>query len=90
MYKDMLVGILPTAPLMDAAKEQMEKALQGPDGFNPGTPIDFERFARPKAYSPRPKHDPCVGIMLGGIGYKPAFKGSNDNDVMSFIGPCTK
>lgn len=92
-YKDMLVGILPTAPLMDPAKEQMKKALQGPDGFEPGTPVDFGRFALPKTYSSRPKHDACMGNMLGGIpiGYKPTFKeGGDDDDILTFVGPCSK
>jgi hypothetical protein len=33
-YKEMLIGIFETAPLMDAAREQMKKALVRPGAFN--------------------------------------------------------
>jgi hypothetical protein len=92
-HKDFLIGALPSAPLMDAAKEQMTKALHGPDGFEPGTPIDFKRFARPVNYSPRPRNDACFARMLGGnpVGYKPAFKdGGSDDDGLVPVGPCMK
>jgi hypothetical protein len=92
-YKDMLIGILTTAPLMDAAKEQMKKALLGPDGFEPGTPIDFKRFARPNDYVPRSTEDACTSMMLGGApsGYMPAFeKAGGDDDTFFDVGPCVR
>ena len=92
-YKDMLIGILTTAPLMDAAKEQMNKALRGPDGFEPGTPIDFKRFARPTDYSPRSTDDPCMGLMLGGLpsGYESTFEKEDvEEDTFLDVGPCVK
>jgi hypothetical protein len=92
-YKDFLIGALPSAPLMDAAKEQMTKALHGPAGFEPGTPIDFKRFARPANYSPSPKNDACFARMLGGapVGYKPAFEdGGSKDDGVATVGPCMK
>jgi hypothetical protein len=92
-YKDFLIGALPCAPLMDAAKEQMTKALHGPHGFEPGTPIDFKRFARPTNYLPSPMGDACFARMLGGapVGYKPAFeKGGSDDERCATVGPCMK
>ena len=92
-YKDLLIGALPLAPLLDAAKVQMKKALHSPDGFEPGIPIDFERFARPVGYSPRSMDDACFSMMLGGntVGYKPAFeKGGGDDDKGASVGPCTR
>jgi hypothetical protein len=78
---------------MDAAKEQMNKALHGPDGFEPGTPIDFKRFARPTDYSSRSMDDACFSMMLGGnpVGYMPTFaKGGVDSDNFAIVGPCWK
>jgi hypothetical protein len=92
-YKDFLIGALPSAPLMDAAKEQMTKALHGPDRFQPGIPIDFKRFARPVNYSLRPMHDACFARLLGGnpVGYKPAYKKrSSKDDRQATVGPCMK
>ena len=89
-YKEMLVGIFETAPLMDAAKEQMKRALTGPDGFKPGMAIDFGHFARPAGYSPN-VDDPCMGLMLGGIpaGYQPKFQPAPGGG-QGMIGPCGK
>jgi hypothetical protein len=93
-YKAMLIGALPSAPLMDAAKEQMKKALLGPDGFEPGTPIDFKRYARPIDYSPRSTEDAGFATMLGGnpVGYKPpSFKaGSSYGNKVVVLGPCMR
>jgi hypothetical protein len=51
----------------------MKKALFGPDGFQPGTTIEFAHLGRPLNYAPPNEKDPCLGIMIGGIpaGYKP-------------------
>jgi hypothetical protein len=91
-YKVFLIGALHSAPLMDAAKEQMAKALLGPDGFEPGTPIDFKRFARPVHYSPRLRNDACFARMLGGapVGYKPTYDDSDDCGAITVVGPCMK
>lgn len=89
-YKEMLIGIFETAPLMDAAKEQMKKALLCPVGFKPGTAIDFNHFARPASYSPNP-NDPCITLMLGGIpaGYQPKYQSAAKGG-FGVIGPCSK
>ena len=87
----MLVGTFETAPFMDAAKEQMGKALLGPDGFESGTAIDFAHFARPPNYSTPSYKDPCVGLMIGGVpaGYKSKYK-HGDGQNMHMTGPCSK
>lgn len=89
-YKEMLTGILETAPLMDAAKEQMKKAL-GPDGFKPGTAIDFAHFARPPNYTTPDDKNPCIGLMIGGspAGYKSKYE-HGSGSIMPMIGPCSK
>jgi hypothetical protein len=75
-YKNMLIGIFEAAKLMDTAKEQMKKALDGPDGFEPGNAIDFTYFARPLNYSPSNNKDPYAKIMTGGMpaGYIPEYQ----------------
>ena len=90
-YKEMLIGIFEPAPLMDAAKEQMEKALLGPDGFEPGTAIVFAHFARPPSHSPCDEKDACIGLMIGGTpaGYKSKYT-HGDGQIMHMIGPCSK
>ena len=89
-YREMLIGIFETAPMMDAAKEQMKKALTGPDGFNPGTAIDFAHFARPSNHSPCDDKDACISIMIGGVpaGYDFKYK-HGAGQVMHMIGPCS-
>lgn len=89
-YRVMLIGIFETAPLMDAAKEQMRKALMGPGGFEHGTAIDFTRFARPAGYSPN-LHDPYMATMHGGIpdGYESKYQPVLVEDRRE-IGPCFK
>lgn len=73
-FEHMLSAILATAPLMDAAKEQMREATEGPNKFKSGLPIDFAHFAR-FAVSSRDQ-EPYVGFMHGGVpdGYKSEFK----------------
>lgn len=90
-YKEMLIGIFEPAPLMDAAKEQMKKALLGPDGFEPGTAIEFAHFARPPSHSPCDEKDACIGLMIGGTpaGYKSKYT-HGDGQIMHMIGPCSK
>jgi hypothetical protein len=90
-FKDMLTGIFETAPLMDVAKEQMKKALLGPDGFKPGSAIDFVHFARPKDYLPSDDEDSCIGLMIGGspAGYTPKYKPASGGG-QGVIGPCSK
>jgi len=89
-YKEVLIGIFETAPFMDAAKEQMKKALLGPDGFHPGTAIDFAHFARPPNYSPPSDNDPCIAMMIGGVpaGYKTKYQ-HGTGQVMHVTGPCS-
>ena len=89
-YKDMLIGIFESAPLMDAAREQMKRALIGPDGFQPGTAIDFAHFARPPNHSPAKNDDPCIGLMIGGVpaGYNSKYE--HGTGLMHTIGPCVK
>jgi hypothetical protein len=90
-YKEMLIGIFESAPLMDDAKEQMKKALLGPDGFQPGTAIDFAHFARPPNHPPPKEDDPCIGLMIGGSpsGYKSKYT-HGDGKILHMIGPCSK
>lgn len=45
-YKDFVRGIYDTAPIMDKAKEQMEKALQG---YTDGVPWVFDSILHPEA-----------------------------------------
>jgi hypothetical protein len=89
-YKEMLIGIYAEVPLMDAAREQMRKALLGPGGFKPGTPIDFETFARPKGYVPVADDDATLALMVGGApwDYKPNWqKGIDDGFITQAVGP---
>jgi hypothetical protein len=90
-YKEVLIGIFESAPFMDAAKEQMKKALLGPEGFQPGIAIDFARFARPPNHSPPKEDNSCIGLMIGGIpaGYKSKYT-HGDGKIMHMIGPCSK
>lgn len=90
-YKDMLNSTCETAPLMDAAKEQMKKALVGPNGFEPGVAIDFAHYARPEDYSPCDNNHPCIAMLIGGTpaGYKSKYK-HGTGQVMHVIGPCSK
>jgi hypothetical protein len=92
-YKEMLIGIYIEVPLMDAAREQMRKALLGPDGFEPGTPIKFERFARPKDYVPVADEDSTMALMVGGApwDYKPKWqKGIDDGFITHAVCPNLK
>jgi hypothetical protein len=89
-YKEMLVGIFETAPLMDAAKEQMKKVLTGPDGFEPGSAIDFAHFARPPNHSPCDDKDACIAVLIGGTpaGYEAKYRPASGG--LGVQGPCTK
>lgn len=92
-YKDMLIGIFETAPLMDGAKEQMMEALLGADQFKPGSPIDFSTFALPDSpESARMKADPCMALLLGGCprGYKSKRQGVGKGKTMNIVGPSFK
>lgn len=89
-YKEMLIGIFESAPLMDAAREQMEKALLGPGGFQPGIAIDFAHSARPRNYSPCDDKDPCIGLMIGGTPAGYPSKHEHGTGIMHTIGPCVK
>ena len=90
-YKETLIGTFETAPFMDAAKEQMKKALLGPDVFQPGTAIDFAHFARPPDYSPSDDKYPCIGLMIGGTpaGYDSKYMHS-EGRIMHMVGPRSK
>lgn len=89
-YKEMLIGIFESAPLMDDAKEQMKRALLGPDGFQPGTAIDFAHFARPPNHPPPKEDNPCIGLMIGGspLGYNSKYT-HGDGKILHMIGPCS-
>jgi hypothetical protein len=90
-FKEMLTAIFETAPLMDAAKEQMKKALLGPDGFKSGSAIDFVHFARSPDYTPSDDKDPCISLMIGGYpaGYTPKYKKASGGGQV-VIGLCSK
>lgn len=92
-FKDMLVGIFETAPLMDGAKEQMKRALLDADGFKPGSPLDFTTFARNTVLSENAKTDPCLALLFGGRphGYQSKRMGHPVKGAfVSMIGPCSK
>lgn len=72
--KDMMLGVLPFAPVIYGARVQLATALANHGGYQPGTPIDFTDYARPPNHVFDKEQDGHLGVLTGGV-YEGYFAG---------------
>lgn len=89
-FKDMMLGVLPFAPLVYGARVQMATALNKNGGFQSGTPIDFANYARPLENVFDVQPDAHVGGMVGGVYQDYAILVETDKCHDSIVSPILK